>query len=395
MYKYTTEQLDFIQELRGKRKAWTTVAEEFNKKFNTDISWDCLRKFHKRNELTTELGSEDVDIKILTQTRNTKLTNTRLRRETNIILDSLSYQEVLLEKMKGLIESWKIKGLPKPSKKQLKKTKVKECILELLVSDLHIGLKTKDFDLDTVKRSIAEVKDRFIKEIKTSETRFNIKKLVIALLGDIIASFEFHGLESALTCESGAYTPVQTSNAIEILFYDLIYPIALTGYKIEIPCVPGNHDRVSKNRPVNEPGSESVSWVIYNVLQMLCNQAKLSNVKFIIPKKSYCVLDIFGFNTLYEHVTNKLDRKTAENKINDRQTQLKEIITFFRTAHWHEYAVFGRGRIIYNGTIIREDGYAEEHGYRGESGQAINCYIKSDQRSNPYYWGYLISTDHV
>jgi hypothetical protein len=146
-----------------------------------------------------------------------------------------------------------------------------------------------------------------------------------------------------------------------------------------------------------KPGLESMSYVLYKMLEMLCQTAGLKNVVFHIPRMSSCTVDIFGKQALYTHGDRgiKLTQQGTESYINDKQAQMGKMVTYLRYGHYHTYHVFGRGRAICNGTLVTDDGYAHELGYTTESGQVISCYVRTNKRKTDFYWSYLASVEGV
>ena len=391
---YTEKRVSYLLMLRDSGLSWVDVADQFNKKFKTNKSQEALRLRYKREKISSDIGHDTVDIDILQHNRSVRKTNFRLRKEANIALDALTIRSGIMEEIEKLLDKWHTEPLPKIEPKKTHDSQ-QSCILELLISDTHFGAKTKDYNFEVAKKRIQEVVKVTLFKIQEAEKSYKVDKIIVALLGDIIASYEFHGIASAVAAE--AVTPVQIVHAIEILFWDLIYPLAATGYPIQIPAVCGNHDRVSKDKPMNEPGNESVSYIIYSTLEMLARNHDMDNVSFIIPHKSYCTVDVFGHNVLIEHGDRgmAMNRKSAEQKINDRQSQLKDIISFFRFGHFHEYAQYGWGRCIANPSLVGADGYSDNCGFATEAGQVLSCYVNTKNRSSPFYYSFLISVEDI
>src|SRR5690606_42018520 len=62
---------------------------------------------------------------------------------------------------------------------------------------------TVTFNLEILKKRLKEVTDVTLKEIARDQAHYNVERLIIALLGDIIESYTMHNLESARGCEFG------------------------------------------------------------------------------------------------------------------------------------------------------------------------------------------------
>ena len=295
---------------------------------------------------------------------------------------------------KQIIESIKLtkKNLPKFKTRvsRPKRSKNKNMTIEAMISDVHYGKLTDNFDLKICRKRMRDFSEVFIDEITRKQKSFNVDRVIIALIGDIIESFTMHGLESARSCEFG--NPRQVQEAIESLFYDLILPVANMGIKTTIPAVTGNHDRTDTKKTYSNPGENHLSWIIYKMLESLSSAHKLKNVEFIIPKSGHTVLDIYGSNVLYEHG----DELKGTNKdvvlkhLEKRGRQVNKQIHMGRFGHWHEYVCIDRGRVIINESVCGQDSYALEKGYDSTSGQTINFYVETDNRPTSFYYSFPV-----
>jgi hypothetical protein len=229
----------------------------------------------------------------------------------------------------------------------------------------------------------------FIDEIHRESKNFNVEKAIVYLGGDIVESSTMHKEESLVNCEFGNMEQIRAS--IESLFEDAFRPIASTGIKVHIPAVTGNHGRIFPNKTYNNPGKEYMSWVIYNVLKMLCKESGLKNVTFDIPEGVYTTVDIYGSTYLYEHGDHF---KHTENAITahlaKRSKQVGKMIAGVRFGHLHNYMISGRGIAIRNASLVGDDGYSEILGFDSEASQTINYYIETKNRPTPFYKSFCV-----
>lgn len=311
-------------------------------------------------------------------------------KETNKYIKVLEQQAGSVEAFKDNIIDAIKKGISELDIKKVKvskpkSNKLKKMTMELMLSDIHYGKKSDTFNYSVCRKRMKDLCNIFLREIELNSKMFNVERIVIALLGDIIESYQMHGLESALGCEFN--TPKQMQCAIESLFQDVLVPICKTGIKIDVVAVTGNHDRTEHNRTYNKPGENNVTWVIYNTLNLLCDAYGLKNVKFHIPENSYQILDIYGNNCLYEHGDNiKANNRIGYIKLmSDRAQQVGKVLHFGRFGHWHEYACYDRGRIIVNESVCGQDSYANVKGFTTSQGQTINYYIETNERPTCFY----------
>lgn len=291
-----------------------------------------------------------------------------------IVADSL--KELPIEKVK----------LPK-----VKDAEGTKMTMELMVSDVHYGKLTEEFNLEACRSRMRSLTEVFLSELDRKQKEgYDVERIIVALLGDLIESYTMHGLESAAGCEFGNSQQVQA--AITSLYYDVILPIATTGISVYIPAVTGNHDRSEINRTMQQPGVSNLTWIIYSTLQEYCKIAGLKNVSFDITKDSYIIGEIYGCNILWEHGDNsKANTKRGfEALMESRARQNNVTLHFGRFGHWHEYACFDRGRIIVNESVCGQDSYAHVKGFLTSAGQTINYYVQTKNRPSSFYYSFPV-----
>lgn len=308
--------------------------------------------------------------------------------ESNISSEALFRKTLMKDCMKA-INSVKV------NKIRVKKPKIRskgvKMTMEAMLSDLHYGKKTKKVNLEVLRKRMREFSEVFIFEMEQKErSGFNVEKIIVALIGDIIESFTMHGIESAMSSEFGNAEQIQT--AIVSIFEDFLLPVALTGKKIHCPCVSGNHDRVEREKTFNNPGKTYMSWVIYNMLKHLVKASGLTNVTFDIPEESFAIVNIYGSNVLYEHgdKLKNTTKTTIETKIINRQKQIGKTIHMARFGHWHEYVCYDRGRAIVNESLPGPDSYSTEMGFTSTPGQVINFYVNTKNRPTSFYYSFPV-----
>lgn len=283
-------------------------------------------------------------------------------------------------------------SLPKLKiKNPKKKVNGKKMTMEVMLSDLHYGKKTKVVNLQVLRDRMRQLKDVFLFEMEAKEKiGYNVETIIVALIGDIIESFTMHGMESAMASEFGNAEQIQS--AIVSIYEDLLLPIAMTGKKIHCPCVSGNHDRVEKEKTFNNPGKTYMSWIIYNMLKELCKASGLKNITFDIPEESFTTVNIYGSLVLYEHgdKVKNTTKTVLENHILKRQKQIGKPIAMIRLGHWHEGVCYDRGRAIVNESLPGPDSYSVENGYTSTPGQTINFYVDTKNRPTSFYYSFPV-----
>jgi len=378
---YSEEQLKFIKAKRENGISWEDVSDDFNKTFGDTKSSTAIRKTFARYE-------EDLVVETLKSKQSIEKKNKVLTATNKLMVSSQMTLDLLLVKITELVSSGKFAKVQLP--KITKTPNKKNMTMEVLFSDIHIGKKSKTFNKEIARKRVQDFTHRILQEYERHSKFFNVEQFVIAMLGDNIENSIMHGSESLAGCEFENSEQVQT--CIDIFFNDLILPIALTGQKVVIPCVTGNHDRPNINKTYNYPGTAHLSWIIYNTLKLLCEKMGLKNVSFIIPDGTSCTHKIYNDLVLYEHGdhVSKFTESALESHVDKRGRQLGQIITFFRLGHIHKHMSYNRGKIVVNGSICGQDSYATIKGYHGDASQTINFYVETEDRPDSFYHSFPI-----
>ena len=370
---------------KATKLTWEEITEKYNKKFPEEPKTvTALQQCeHKYKNL---FKAEDYYVKNLKDTHSTKKRNSHTARQNRELLDYLDRKGDFLEGLNQIIKKIKPVKFKFP---KIKKSKGKsDMTMELMLSDIHFGKLTDTFNLDICKRRIQYLTQTLIKEIERNSAQYNVERIIIALLGDMIESSTMHGVESSKGVEFG--NSRQMWECIDSIFDDVIVPVAMYAMKkgivIDIPAVTGNHDRTEAKRTYHYPGESNLTFVIYKSLEKLCKRSGFKHIKFDIPKGPFTTADIYGNKVLYEHFDNAkaCTRIALEKLLSDRIKQIGEHIEYARGGHFHESTMFGLGKIIDNGSVCGQDSYAEVQGYDSVASQTLNYYVKSDRKRSFY-----------
>jgi hypothetical protein len=391
--RFTDAQLAEIVLLRAKGLEWAEVCDKLNNKFDCGASIDAVKRAWSKYGNFFESDSPTVRVAELKEIQRVKRSNSRTARENRDILDYVNAKEQLLSGMKAAVAE--LAKLPPVMINKIHPSGKKRMTMELLVGDLHLGQKTPNYNLVKARARLREMTAVVLKEVVRNSKLYDVHRLIVAFLGDLIASATMHGLDSARGCEVG--NSEQVVLAIKWLFADVLMPLAQTGLDIDVPAVTGNHDRAEAYQTMYDPGANNLTWIIYNTLEEMCRARGLTNVRFHIVRSGFVTLPIYSDTALYEHgdLAKGVTRDCLETWFNKRQTQLKKILTYFRLGHWHEAAVYGRGRIVVNPSLMGSDSYAELKGFASEASQVLNYYVDTKDRPTTFYRSFPIWLEGV
>lgn len=109
--------------------------------------------------------------------------------------------------------------------------------VEVLISDLQIGKLTSNYNTQIARSRVKELGESIILAISQKRAAgYDIERIVLAFLGDLIESDEKH-LDSARACDSS--TAEQMADCIEVLYRYILEPLAHQAPTIDVVCIGG------------------------------------------------------------------------------------------------------------------------------------------------------------
>lgn len=376
---WNEEELAFIKALWENENSlsWMDVADQVGAKFKKEANPEAVRSAYRRWRDVGFTGADETTLNRVKQARSAQKRSSHNARTLRLLLDAREDEQLVLERIKEIVAKVGKVKTPKPPKKYPNRFPM---VMELLLSDLHFGKLVKEdnepcFNEKIARNRLKQVTSVFLKELHMAQKHYNVERIVVALLGDMIESFEMHNIESARGCEYG--TAKQIWACIDALLFEVFLPLAETGIHIDVPAVTGNHDRSERKRTYENPGENNWTYIIYKTLESMLVGRGYKNVKFIIPASPYCTLDIFGYTVLYEHFDNVrgASRESFDKLMRKRGRQLGRMVDMMRGGHFHEYNMYGNGEVIVNGSLSGSDSFADVIGYKSEPCQVLNYYL--------------------
>lgn len=319
------------------------------------------------------------------QIRTLQVKNTTLRRLHRYNVDETQYQDDMLS------------GIDKAAKRIAKSKNnnrfppfvtnkdAEIATLEVLISDLQIGKVTEDYNTRVAEQRIIEYGRSIYQTL--SSPKYIFEKVVIGLMGDLVEDHMKHGIQSAISTDNGLSE--QISNAMYCLWDYIIKPIAMTGVKVDLVCVAGNHGSSQhKGMDMFKAGRYSYDYAIYKGLEKFCEIAGYNNVDFDIPEGVFGLHHIYGKAVLYEHgYFNNATEKSMGDQLKKRSEQIKEYIEYFRIGDMHHLISYNCGKMILNGAFFGNDTSGTEYsgilGFSAIPAQAmmVHCPQEEDRKN--------------
>lgn len=344
---------------------------------------------------TAELmDSADLNRKLRLQMNN----NNALRRQVRDLSDAQNNQQEILTFLSAAMDEAVMVAEEFEWPDFVHETIGRPITIELLFSDLQIGKLMDDFDSEVAARRVDEWVQVVLTRIAQYQMQgYQIEKIVLACLGDIIESDKKH-INSGRACDIG--TADQIKLGIEWLFNKVIMNLATVGVPIDVVMITGNHDHDGHGLNMFNPGREHLSWPMYHAVRMLTEAANI-NATFHIPTGSFHVHDIYGQKVLYEHGVGVATSGAALKKhVGNRIDQLKEYITLFRMGDKHNISRFNNDRHVVNGAFFGDGRNGEEYssivGYDGEPAQLMFAHVqRADNFRTSIFDSLAIQLGHV
>jgi predicted phosphodiesterase len=380
---WTDDMIYRLLDLKKKTsKTYKEMGEIITDEFGEKKTGEACKSAYKRYK---DIGNSNDDMMAnLRERRSAQKRSSKNAKQVRTVLDYLEEQQDLKEALDEMLKTVRFTK-PKVPKKPRKDKKKRDMTTEHMLTDLHYGKLTDEFNYDVARQRMQKLSEVTLGEFDRYSKLYNIEQSIVFLGGDIIEGATIHGTESRMGSEAG--NADQIKNAIYSLYEDYLVPVLSYGHKVKVVAISGNHDRDGQYKTYSNPGKENFTWVIYHTLKHLCKVAGFKNVEFVIPEGVYHIEEVYGSKVLYEHGDNiKGQTKNGyESHMAKRGVQNDCLIDFFRVGHIHERKEYGRGRIIVNPSLPGQDSYSEINGYSSEAAQTINYYVKTKRRSNPFY----------
>lgn len=342
--------------------------------------------------------SHEVDrAKELVKTRNAQATSLQLRRDNRALIDAIGTVEDFMDGIRKAVGT--VKRM-RPHKQYHPNKNGTPVTVELVFSDLQIGKLSSEYNTAVAFKRVEAYGRAVMMQIEQKiKLGFNVERVVLAIIGDIIESDKKHD-NSARATDTG--TAQQIHDAVVAIWKYVILPLATLGIKVDVPCVTGNHDWDGHGITMFRPGREQLSYPLYKSLELLAETAGLDQFKFDVVDGSFAHQSIYGQRVLYEHGVGVSVTETSMKAHKIKRTeQLGEFITYFRMGDKHNVSQFNSGQYVVNGAFFGSEGtgieYSSIAGYSSVAAQwmGFHCPRKQGDGRFTLYDQFIIQLAHI
>lgn len=245
----------------------------------------------------------------------------------------------------------------------------------LMISDVHHGERVdpkqleglNSFDMETSRRRLRTAVDVTISLLRNEFSRIEYPGIVVALAGDMVGG----SIHPELLATSDARDAKVLVDLQETL-YACILRLADEFGRVFLPCVSGNHGRLTHKMWAKDRNFTNADWILYQWLRSRFIDDK--RVTFFIPDGAEAYYRIFNHRYLLKHGDSyrggdsiigplgPLARGDAKTRAQRSEVGLPFDTQL--TGHFHRLIMLRR--FISNGTLKGVDEYSMQSGYAYE-----------------------------
>jgi hypothetical protein len=317
----------------------------------------CAEIYQKQNPDP----AEEVEIDLLNAQKNTEIK--RLKRRYEVLLKK--YRELkdivdIFGMVNDTVGSIQIRPVPRA---KLKKGN-SEAVAVLALGDWHVEERVmsaavsglNEFNLEICEqRVVGNLFPNFINLLKMHQQNVNIKTIMLPLLGDLISNY-LHDDQK----ETNLLPPIPALKfAYELLVKGIDAILAQTNCDIKIPCVFGNHGRMTEKKRSNNKVGTSLELVIY--LWLTDHYRNESRVTVEIAAGSLLYINVFDWVVRIHHGDNikfhgGVGGITIPAYKAIKQWNIGRHADLDLFGHWHQ--LLDLGSFIQNGSLIGYSPYS-------------------------------------
>lgn len=227
---------EILQALKKHDNHLTKAAKELSKLGKGKVSRQLLRYWVNTEDFTEDVRAPHYEAELHIAKVRAQNTSKGLRRQVKqlaeVALTQREWEETIRESVKSIV-----RDRIKPVELVSYTGEGEKLTVEILVSDLQIGKVTADYDTGVALRRLSELGIKARQSIQQKlELGYEIERIIVAFLGDIIESDEKHA-DSARACDSA--TSEQMSNAIRGIYERVLLNVVDLSPKVDCIGVAG------------------------------------------------------------------------------------------------------------------------------------------------------------
>jgi len=311
----------FVKRIQNNKITASDAARQYRKKY-PERSYNSIR--HKLRDLAGENKAQPPASQIIKEPTETGMT----------------------------VEEWFVKvnnyTLRQPPAKKVKGVKSNEASLVIVLSDLHDGKRSKEFDSAVLESRISATL------CQTRRFAPRVDEVVVCLVGDLVQGTGIYPNQE-ISLEYGAMS--QVMHVTQILWAWMKLLQEQFECPVRVVSVPGNHGRLGK-QAAEEDNLDNLA-----LYSLVCLARNYDSIEVEESYSPFNVVDIKGHRCLLNHVGMKhVGTPTMQRKAGAWLSYNE--CDIFITGHDHTASISDgwMGKlVIQNGSVCGEDDFGERH----------------------------------
>ncbi len=299
-------ELEFIKMLVSKNYSIKEIVNQCNKIYKNNRTINSIKSKmyieNIRGNMNKKITKKEI-VKRINDDRKIESLKSDiqiLRKKYESVIKNINIQDKLINMNKQYLNSLTPLKLPNIIKNKNKELSKETAML--LLSDCHIGEVVNfeethglcEYNVDIFRNRIDHLCNTIINIVEKKLMGYDIKKLVIAQLGDMVSG-NIH--EELVETSQGNILDWVYGGAKYLAKF--IYQLTSVFEEIEVVCIPGNHGR-TKKKPYYK--NKYVNWdtILYHTQSAYFSNNK-KRVNFIIPKSPFYMYNVENHKFLFMH----------------------------------------------------------------------------------------------
>jgi len=156
--------------------------------------------------------------------------------------------------------------------------------------DLAAVNGVNEFNLKIAQRRIKQLWQSIAGLIDMCRSKSRIDELVIMLLGDLVNGW----IHEEFLVSNSLTPPEATLRVFDELVSGLSFLLKETGVKnIIVPCVCGNHGRITKRKMSKKSAETTYDWLIYQLLARWFETQGEKRIRFVLPRGDMTYIKVY------------------------------------------------------------------------------------------------------
>ena len=315
-------------------QTWTSIAKMIEDEYGLTVHRTTVQRWHDKEVYSDstnngmELMSDKERLKLDKKVTTFKAEAVHWKKLYEQAIKQTAKQELLEDTIFNLAPAFEAVKIPDPSYEPT--TETPQTVVAPL-SDTHVGDNVEmiqmgglnAYDIDIFNRRLYGWANTVLQLVELRRNFAPINELVIPMLGDMISG-DIHDELARTNVDNCMGQMIRGANLIA----QAVMFLAPHFNKIRIPCVVGNHGRMTRKPPMKD---KYMDWdyMLYQWVAAFCKEQE--NLEFHIPKTFVTSFDVYDRTIMILHGDMVPGSGTGTSVMNSI-TKMRSVFEYGRTA---------------------------------------------------------------